>query len=62
MSGKGWAQRPMDKQKFDESFDRIFGKPKTKEKIRVSGVPYEVEVETKDKDEGCQPTSSSSQD
>ena len=34
MSGKGSKQRPTDKQKFDESFDRIFGKskkPKTTE-------------------------------
>lgn len=24
--GKGSAQRPVNKQKFDENFDRIFGK------------------------------------
>lgn len=29
--GKGSQQRPTDKQKFDENFDRIFGK-KDKEK------------------------------
>lgn len=26
MSGKGSAQRPTDKQKYDEGWDRIFGK------------------------------------
>ena len=28
MSGKGSRQRPTDKQKFDEGWDRIFGKTK----------------------------------
>lgn len=28
--GKGSKQRPTDKQKFDENYDRIFGKPKKK--------------------------------
>lgn len=28
MSGKGSKQRPTDKQKFDEGYDRIFGKKK----------------------------------
>lgn len=57
---KGSAQRPMDKNKFDENFERIFGKPK--QKVRVSGVPYEVEIDTQKKEDECQPTSSSSQD
>ena len=30
MSGKGDKVRPHDKQKFDENFDRIFGKRKEK--------------------------------
>jgi len=30
MSGKGDKVRPYDKQKFDENFDRIFGKRKEK--------------------------------
>lgn len=30
--GKGSKQRPTDKKKFDENFDRIFGKPKKKDK------------------------------
>jgi len=28
MSGKGSKQRPTDRQKFDEGWDRIFGKNK----------------------------------
>ena len=38
--GKGSAPRPTSVmlEKFDEAWDRIFGK-----KVRVSGVPYEVE-------------------
>lgn len=28
MAGKGDKQRPVDKKKFDENFDRIFGKKK----------------------------------
>ena len=27
-AGKGSKQRPTDKQRFDENFDRIFGKKK----------------------------------
>lgn len=57
---KGSAQRPMDKNKFDENFERIFGKPK--DKVRVSGVPYEVEIDKPKKEEQCQQTSSSSPD
>ena len=30
--GKGSKQRPTNKKKFDENFERIFGKPKEKEK------------------------------
>ena len=30
--GKGSKQRPTDRQKFEENFERIFGKPKEKEK------------------------------
>ena len=30
--GKGSQQRPTDRQKFEENFERIFGKPKEKEK------------------------------
>ena len=39
--GKGSAPRPKSVvlEKFDEAWDRIFG-PK---KVKVSGVPYEVE-------------------
>ena len=39
--GKGSAPRPIgvDWDKFEESWDKIFG-PK---KVKVSGVPYEVE-------------------
>lgn len=29
--GKGSKQRPTDKKKFDENYDRIFGKPKKKD-------------------------------
>ena len=29
--GKGSKQRPTDRQKFEENFERIFGKPKEKE-------------------------------
>lgn len=50
----------MDKNKFDENFERIFGKPK--EKVRVSGVPYEVEMDKPKKEDQCQQTSSSSPD
>lgn len=35
--GKGSVQRPTDKQKFDEAFERIFGKknePKSLERVR----------------------------
>lgn len=33
MNGKGSKQRPTDKQKFDEAYDRIFGnKPKRSER------------------------------
>lgn len=31
-AGKGSKQRPTDRKKFDENYDRIFGKPKEKEK------------------------------
>ena len=31
MSGKGSKQRPTDKQKFDEGWDRIFGNKKKEE-------------------------------
>ena len=31
-AGKGSKQRPTDRKKFDENFERIFGKPKEKEK------------------------------
>lgn len=31
MAGKGSKQRPTDKQKFKENFDRIFGKKKKDE-------------------------------
>lgn len=31
MAGKGSKQRPTDKQKFEENFDRIFGKKKKDE-------------------------------
>jgi hypothetical protein len=30
--GKGSQQRPTDRQKFEENFERIFGKPKEKDK------------------------------
>ena len=30
--GKGSQQRPTDKKKFDENYDRIFGKSKEKKK------------------------------
>jgi len=30
--GKGSKQRPTDRKKFEENFDRIFGKKKEKEK------------------------------
>lgn len=43
--GKGSAPRPKSValEKFDEAWDSIFGtKP---EKVKVSGVPYEVEPE-----------------
>ena len=33
--GKGSKQRPTDRQKFEENFDRIFGKPK--EKVKEDG-------------------------
>ena len=32
MSGKGSKQRPTDKKKFDENYDRIFGKKPDKKK------------------------------
>lgn len=32
MSGKGSKQRPTDKEKFDEGYDRIFGKKKEQPK------------------------------
>jgi hypothetical protein len=32
MSGKGSKQRPTDKKKYDESWDRIFGKKKEQPK------------------------------
>lgn len=32
MSGKGDTPRPVDKKKFDENFDRIFGKKKDADK------------------------------
>jgi len=32
MSGKGSKQRPTDKAKFDENFERIFGKAKNEDK------------------------------
>ena len=39
--GKGSAPRPITNwDKFEESWDKIFGK-----KVKVSGVPYEVEAE-----------------
>lgn len=31
MSGKGSKQRPTDKKKFDENYERIFGKKKKDE-------------------------------
>ena len=35
--GKGSKQRPVDKKRFDEGFDRIFGKkPKKKSSVRRS--------------------------
>lgn len=42
--GKGSAPRPKSValDKFDEAWEKIFGKP---EKVKVSGVPYEVEAE-----------------
>jgi hypothetical protein len=42
--GKGSAPRPKSValEKFDEAWDRIF---KSREKVRVSGVPYEVKPE-----------------
>lgn len=30
--GKGWRARPVDKTKYDENYDRIFGKKDQKEK------------------------------
>lgn len=39
--GKGSAPRPITNwDKFEASWDKIFGK-----KVKVSGVPYEVEAE-----------------
>jgi hypothetical protein len=40
--GKGSSPRPLgiDWDKFEESWDKIFGE----KKVRVSGVPYEVEL------------------
>jgi len=32
-AGKGSKQRPTDKKKFDENFDRIFKKPKKPSKV-----------------------------
>jgi len=32
MSGKGDTPKPVDKKKFDENFDRIFGKKKDADK------------------------------
>ena len=31
MAGKGSARRPTDRKKFDENYDRIFGKKKPEE-------------------------------
>ena len=33
--GKGHRQRPTDKKKFDENFDRIFGKKQTNTEEKV---------------------------
>jgi hypothetical protein len=44
--GKGSRMRPVDTDKYNANFDRIFHK----QKVRVSGVPYEVELETKTKE------------
>ena len=42
--GKGSTPRPLgvDWDKFEAAWDKIFGKP---DKVKVSGVPYEVEAE-----------------
>ena len=45
---KGSRQRPVDKSKFDESFDRIFGKPKDFDRFET-GVPR---VERRPSDDG----------
>lgn len=37
--GKGDTYRKVDLQKFSDNYDKIFNK-----KIKVSGVPYEVEI------------------
>jgi len=34
--GKGSKQRPTDKKKFDENYDRIFGQKKKKEKVKTT--------------------------
>jgi uncharacterized protein len=40
--GKGSTPRPIpDRKKYEDNWDRIFGK----KKVRVSGVPYEVELD-----------------
>ena len=39
--GKGGTYRPVNKDVWDKNYDQIFGK---KETVRVSGVPYEVEL------------------
>jgi hypothetical protein len=41
--GKGSAQRPVDWDKFNSAWDKIFGNKS--DKVKVSGVPYEVEAE-----------------
>ena len=38
--GKGSRMRPVDMEKYNANFDRIFHK----QKVRVSGVPYEVNL------------------
>lgn len=31
-AGKGWKERPMDREKFRKNWDKIFSKKKTKKK------------------------------
>ena len=38
-TGKGSKQRPFDKEKFDDNFDKIFGKGKKKCKKKKSKKP-----------------------